>query len=151
MELRAHHLLCLPMYRGHGYSEDFCMHMNEMIRRIRVREAAFRILASPDEVCTRCPHLLAPEGAEKTRPAAGVSGAGERRCDEEERICRRDILLLDGFGLTGGRSYGREELREKVLSGLTEELFRESCGTCTWYVQGFCSYEMWRDNFTELF
>ena len=36
MELRAHHLLCIPMYQGHGYSKEFCAHMVEVIERMPI-------------------------------------------------------------------------------------------------------------------
>ena len=57
MELRAHHLLCIPMYQGHGYSEEFCVHMAEVIKKIRTTDEPIRPLASPDVVCECCPNL----------------------------------------------------------------------------------------------
>ena len=35
-ELRVHHLLCIPMYRGNGYSDEFCRNMQEMIAALKV-------------------------------------------------------------------------------------------------------------------
>jgi hypothetical protein len=122
------------MYQGHGYSEGFCAHMEEVIDRIRTTQEEICPVASPDEVCSCCPNLR-PEG----------------RCDHEERTAAKDQMLLNAFGLTDHQVYERKALKEQVLSEMTEELFERSCGKCQWHEQGLCSYKLWKENFTEYF
>lgn len=138
MELRAHHLLCLPMYQGHGYSEAFCAHMEKVIERIRSTEEPIRPLAFPDEICIGCPHLQQSSGQ-------------NRSCDDEVKIFKKDSALLENFGLSCEREYSRDELKKTVLSHMTAEVFETSCGKCEWKRQGLCSYKMWKNNFENFF
>lgn len=155
MELRAHHLLCIPMYQGHGYSEGFCTHMTEIIKRIKNTEEVFRPLASPDEVCSQCPNLQPPvqrsgdDGSKQ--PESDILELKGRRCDHEEKTSGKDRMLLESFGLVCGEKYGREELRETVLSHMTEGIFDRSCGKCRWHEQGLCSFSLWQKNFRAFF
>lgn len=155
MELRAHHLLCIPMYQGHGYSEGFCAHMSEVINRIKTSEEVFRPLASPDEICSHCPNLQPPvqlpENDGSAKRESEIPELKNRYCDHEKNTSRKDAILLENFGLICGRYYRREELRETVLSHMTEEIFDRSCGKCQWHEQGLCSFELWRNNFREFF
>lgn len=167
MELRAHHLLCIPMYQGYGYSEEFCAHMEKMIERIKTTEEPIRPLASPDEVCTHCPHLQpakprqgnarmteAQPGTESDRaetPESALPFLKNRYCEHEEQTSRKDSHLLESFGLCCGREYGREELKQTVLANMTEETFQKSCGRCEWLKQGLCSFRLWKDHFKTCF
>ncbi|MDO4321116.1 MAG: DUF1284 domain-containing protein [Lachnospiraceae bacterium] len=155
MELRTHHLLCIPMYQGHGYSEAFCEHMAKVIETIKETEEAIRPLASPDVVCTRCPHLQPPapeeESSRREKPESELLFLRNRYCDREKQISRKDSRLLESLGLCCGREYGREELKRTVLSHMTEEIFNASCGKCEWLQQGLCSFSMWKVNFKKYF
>lgn len=155
MELRAHHLLCIPMYQGHGYSEEFCAHMEKVIEKIRTTTEPIRPLASPDEVCTHCPNLQPPvseqESSRDMKPESELQVLRNRYCEHEMQTSGKDLRLLESFGLCCGREYGREELKQTVLAHMTEETFHASCGKCDWLKQGLCSFWLWQDNFKECF
>ena len=160
MELRAHHLLCMPMYSGHGYSEDFCRHMEEVIKIVRMGNVKLRILASPDEVCSSCPNLQPPSEEQRDLEGARMNlslirskdGRLTRRsCKHETKTAEKDSMLLQAFGLTEGTVYSIAKLAETVKNNMTEESFEKSCHKCSWREQGLCSYQMWQEGFDRLF
>ena len=137
MKLRAHHLLCIPMYQGKGYSEGFCSHMEDMIGRIKAGEAEFLISASPDDICAGCPHLC--------------SDSGGLACEEEKKISQKDMELTMRWKMQGGRVYKRPEMKNMVIQNMSEEVFRHSCGNCEWLEKGLCSYSLWKEKFDQCF
>ena len=160
IELRAHHLLCMPMYSGHGYSEDFCMHMSEVINCLHEGNVKLRILLTPDEVCSHCPNLqpaslaetdLEGEKLDWSKIRSEDPRVAGRSCKHEARTSNKDSMLLDAFGLTGGQIYTIEELVATVQKIMTEAVFEKSCGKCSWREQGLCNYKMWQDHFPKLF
>jgi hypothetical protein len=120
------------MYQGHGYSEGFCAHMEEVIKKIRTTDEAITPLSSPDDVCSHCPHLQ-PDG----------------RCDHEDRTSAKDKMLLESFGLTDRQIYLRADLKNQVLAHMNQQIFDKSCSKCSWHQQGLCSFELWQQNFKE--
>ena len=160
MELRAHHLLCMPMYSGHGYSEEFCRHMEEVIKIVGRGKVKLRILASPDEVCSSCPNLQPPSEEQfdlegKLMNPALIRSKDERvarrSCKHETKTAEKDSMLLQAFGLTEGAAYSMAELAETVKKNMTEVSFEKSCQKCSWREQGLCSYQMWKEGFDRLF
>lgn len=155
MELRAHHLLCIPMYQGHGYSEEFCVHMAEVIKKIRTTDEPIRPLVSPDVVCECCPNLQKghAEGACLPNNADGQTEVylPDCACEHEARTSQKDRDLLECFGLNRGQTYNRDELKKIVLAHMTEETFLASCGKCEWREQGLCSFKLWQKNFEDCF
>lgn len=160
IELRAHHLLCMPMYSGHGYSEDFCEHMSEVIAYLHTGKPDLRILPSPDEVCSHCPNLqpvsekqqdLEGEKIDWTLIRSEDTRVAGRSCKHESRTSSKDSMLLNAFGLTGGKVYTIKELVDTVQKNMTEEVFEKSCGNCSWRKQGLCNYRMWQEHFPKLF
>lgn len=160
VELRAHHLLCMPMYSGHGYSEGFCEHMSEVIDYLHTGKPKLRIMPSPDEVCSHCPNLQPVSDAKVDLEGNDLNWelvrsedprVAGRSCKHEARTSAKDSMLLDAFGLTGGVEYTIEELIATVQKNMTEAVFEKSCGKCSWREQGLCNYEMWQDHFPKLF
>ena len=54
MELRYHHLLCLPRFEGEGYSNDFCKNMANIKKRYNNEKIT--LVEHCDEVCAHCPN-----------------------------------------------------------------------------------------------
>ena len=54
MELRYHHILCLPRFEGKGYSNDFCKNMQKIKDRYEKQEVTF--VEHCDDVCSCCPN-----------------------------------------------------------------------------------------------
>lgn len=75
LRIRAHHLNCIPRFKGNGYSEEFCRNMHKIKERIE-RGAEYEIVFSADDVCAFCPNLI-----------DGV-------CIDEEKVLRYDKLSI---------------------------------------------------------
>ena len=57
--LRPHHLLCTQGYSGHGYSEAFVEHMNDVVHQLReVPGTKIQLTFSTDTLCSCCPNKL---------------------------------------------------------------------------------------------
>lgn len=160
LELRAHHLLCMPMYSGHGYSEEFCRHMSEVIGWLHEGKVKLRILPTPDEVCSHCPNLQPRSEEEEdlegnrlnwSKVRSDDPRVAGRSCKHEARTSAKDSMLLEAFGLTGGKIYAIDDLITTVQKNMTEAVFEKACGKCSWREQGLCSYDMWKEHFPRLF
>lgn len=77
MRLRYHHLLCLPRFRGEGYSEDFCRNMQEIKSRFRTEKHEFT--AGCDDVCACCPN--------------NIGGS----CRDERKVRRYDLAVKNAL------------------------------------------------------
>lgn len=57
LHLRAHHLLCIQNYRGHGYSSGFNNKMKSVIAALQnVSGAEVLLIRGADDLCRSCPH-----------------------------------------------------------------------------------------------
>ena len=81
--LRPHHLLCTQGYSGHGYSEAFVEHMNDVVHQLReVPGTKIQLTFSTDTLCSCCPNKL-----------------GTDLCDTQEKVKRYDRKTVEYFGL----------------------------------------------------
>ena len=69
--LRFHHLLCLPLFEGKGYSDSFSANMAMIKGRVESTEEEITFICDFDSVCENCPNksekgcLLNGNGGEK--------------------------------------------------------------------------------------
>jgi len=58
IEIRAHHLVCIPRFYNGGYSEDFAQNMKEICLHIRENpEVKIKVIVGEmDHLCDKCPH-----------------------------------------------------------------------------------------------
>ena len=58
IEIRAHHLLCIPRFYSGGYDENFAKNMKETIQIIRENpNTKIKVLVGElDNLCHECPH-----------------------------------------------------------------------------------------------
>lgn len=58
MKIRAHHLLCIPRFRGGGYSKEAGRHLRSTCKSIRENpEKKIRVVMECDDICLKCPHF----------------------------------------------------------------------------------------------
>ena len=128
--LRAHHLLCIPLFRGHGYSDGFGRNMAEQIEWLRAHaDEEVVLVCGPDVICRKCPHLK-----------------DEKFCREaDDRVTEKDRRLCKALCLKEGR-YTFRALLETAGERVTEEIFTESCKNCEWKKKGLCSWQEYREN-----
>lgn len=129
-KLRVHHLLCIPLFRGYGYSDGFCKNMESMIHTLeRNIDEPLYAVCSPDIICAGCPNLT-PQNTCRT---SGVS------------VQKKDRALAEALGIIPGQKYTYRGLKAIAAKNLTEEIFVDSCKNCEWYAKGLCSFAKWVD------
>ena len=124
--IRGHHLFCMALFSGHGYSEAFSQNMSAVIESLQKSES-LRLNAGPDEICARCPNLLPGGGC-----ALGT-----------EDVSRRDKAAFSALGAAPGEELTWQQARERLLA-LDGERFQQVCGGCRWAEEGLCSLALLR-------
>lgn len=73
IKLRYHHLMCIPRYRGNGYSEEFCENLNRIKKELKNNH--YTLVEECDDVCLSCPN--------------NING----KCRDEEKVSRYDRMV----------------------------------------------------------
>ncbi|MDO5541293.1 MAG: DUF1284 domain-containing protein [Eubacteriales bacterium] len=145
--LRIHHLLCIPLFVGEGYSGGFSRNMAAVIRTLKDNaDQPLAAAAGPDMICRGCPNLEEDGICVNSRLIKETSVHG----NDKSLLCgvdKKDMELAKHVGITPGCSYTFREMMEMAREKVTKEIFEESCGNCQWYLRGLCSYEKWSDAF----
>ncbi|MDE6470925.1 MAG: DUF1284 domain-containing protein [Eubacterium sp.] len=73
MKIRYHHLMCIPRYKGEGYSREFC----ENLRKVKesIHEEDYTLVDCCDDICLFCPN--------------NENGI----CKDSEKVSRYDTLV----------------------------------------------------------
>lgn len=126
--IRVHHLLCIPLFKGYGYSDSFCRNMAERIQELREdADAPLTAVCKADMICENCPNLTP-----------------EHTCrSSKESVIRKDRELALALGILENSRYTWRKLTGLAAGKLTKEMFEHSCRNCDWYAAGLCSYEGW--------
>lgn len=126
LKLRAHHLVCLRLFRGLGYNEAFVSRMQEVASRMKTRpDERLKLTEGADDICAACPN----------HTAESMCALGEKD------IILRDRHALDALGLRVGSAYSFAEVDRLFKMKMTEEAFEAVCGGCRWKEAGVCTYE----------
>lgn len=129
--LRVHHVLCLPLFVGEGYSDSFSINMAKKKKWIwRHPREKLWVVCGPDMICGDCPNLV-------LEPAPFCKNG-------DNHAAVKDRELLEILGILENGLYSWMELLEAAASHMTEERFDASCGSCQWYEEGLCSYGKWQ-------
>ena len=123
---RVHHILCTDLYTGKGYDDAFCRNMTAFVTALKTNpKQKVCLVTAADALCENCPYL-----------------SSEGFCQNgNNHVHKKDKQLLDIFHLTENREYTYQQLLQAAGMYLTEEKFKESCQSCTWYQQGICRYK----------
>ena len=79
-ELRFHHLLCLPLFQGKGYSDGFSVNMQSVKDRLESEDTAVRFVCSGDMICQHCPN--------RTEDGCLLDGCGGTVAQKDSEVCR---------------------------------------------------------------
>ena len=125
MRLRAHHLLCLALFGGAGYDDCFTANMRRIKRNLDgCSETVVELLDELDDVCRCCPNN---EGAQCRLGA--------------EDVRQKDHAVLRSLMSRTGEKRLFADWQQRLKLHITEERFWQCCGTCRWYLGGFCRYD----------
>ena len=123
LHLRPHHLLCMQLFCGYGYSAAFSEQMRSIISSLRTCPAQrISLVFGPDDLCRACPHLK-----------DGACSMGDASVLSMDHAAARALSLHEA-------SYTYDALRRKLRCDLTRSGFERCCGSCSWYEKGVCSY-----------
>ncbi len=119
--LRPHHLLCTQGYSGHGYSEAFVEHMNDVVHQLReVPGTKIQLTFSTDTLCSCCPNKR-----------------GTDLCDTQEKVKRYDRKTVEYFGLEE-KEYDYQALIREIDAKATPEMLADICRDCCWFPISAC-------------
>lgn len=122
IELRAHHLLCLPGYKGHAYNKEHSNSWARVSQSLKqYPDIRVKIVSGRDTLCTTCPN----------------NETAKSRCNETI------LALLDNkvkmlLNLTENITYRYEELQKALKEIMTVKKHETLCGSCHWRIYGLC-------------
>lgn len=118
LTLRGHHLLCLPRFRGSGYSQAFTDNMWRIINTLKKEpQQVVRLTDTADDICASCPH--------RTDSACALE-------DEEKRVHKRDLQVLTLLGLESGACVPYVMVHKQLHTMMNRPLFKKTCHGCRW-------------------
>jgi len=136
MRLRAHHLLCIPGFRGLGYDEKFIQGMKRVVQKIRENpKLEIKLIEGCDDICSACPFNI--DGCCENEVVGG-----------EERVRERDRQVAVRLDIKAGDVLIIKEvlnlLKEKIKPGDLPVI----CKGCPWLKMGYCEEGLKKiDNF----
>jgi len=126
LTLRPHHILCRLGFVGYGYSPEFVIEMERIVRTLASGRVKTIILRNGfDNVCRACPH----QDDECSPAHLGSRGNAAQEFD------RRTLRALK---LKLGHPYPLPEINARIAA-LTPEQFHEICKGCEWQLLGACA------------
>lgn len=130
--LRFHHLLCLPLFEGKGYSDDFSVNMARVKERAESSEEEIEFICGFDSICAGCPNK------------------SEKGCllneDSGENIEDKDRYIAELLGVESGFAAQYKTALKMAAEKIDKEEFEKICGQCRWCKAGICGFEKWRWN-----
>ena len=130
--LRFHHLLCLPLFEGKGYSDGFSANMASIKERAENSGEEINFICDFDSICENCPNK------------------SEKGCllneDSAENIEDKDRYIMKLFGVESGFAASYKNALSLALERIDEEEFEKICGNCRWCKTGIFGFEKWREN-----
>jgi hypothetical protein len=129
-ELRFHHLLCLPLFQGKGYSDGFSVNMQSVKDRLESEDTAVRFVCSGDMICQHCPN--------RTEDGCLLDGCGGTVAQKDSEVCR--FSEIECHSVENYRS-----ALTRLRSKMDKKAFDILCSECRWAKLGLCSFEKWRE------
>ncbi len=127
LKIRPHHILCMRAYSGNGYSEEFKIKIEGIIKEIQAYNEFLQVdnlkeeikevelVFYTDSICEKCPNKL-----------------GENLCSSQEKVNLLDFKVINHFNLKEG-VYNYKDLEDLVYGSINECIFDDICKECEWY------------------
>lgn len=114
VQLRPHHLLCIQLFEGKGYSPEFTDNMYEVINRL-TDSSDIMLNSSCDTLCSKCPNSKG------------------NVCETEEKIRIYDTNVLNTCSLEQGYVYSWDYASEIAKKQILEKgIIQDICIDCGW-------------------
>lgn len=75
IKIRYHHLMCIPRYKGKGYSLEFCKNMERV--KASLKNNNYILVDCCDDICCFCPN--------------NIGG----KCADDEKVKKYDLFVKD--------------------------------------------------------
>ncbi len=118
IEIRAHHLLCIPRFYHGGYDKNFAENMKAVCQYTR-KNPLYKvkiIIAKPDVLCKKCPHLF------------------EGRCVQSEKIGKwvdsQDVKVAEYLNLKPNSVHIAREVFNLSMEKVNEKTIKFVCEGC---------------------
>lgn len=119
IRIRAHHLLCIQGYQGHGYNKEFEKNMDKIVKQLEsFPEQELEIIAECDDICFRCPHNVDELCRADTNP--------------HMRVNDMDMFVLEKLDLKEETIDSAQNLFNLVNEKLDNFDVQQICGSCSW-------------------
>ncbi len=123
LNLRAHHLLCLPGYEGKGYDGQHKTSWDTISEQLKEHPDTFvRITDGKDDLCKNCPNAVGKNG---------------KRCNSDF-LATLDEKVKGLLNIATGTIMTWQEYMQKVFSIMNKDNHKELCGKCEWRKYGLC-------------
>ncbi|MCE5214479.1 MAG: DUF1284 domain-containing protein [Methanobacterium sp.] len=119
IKIRAHHLLCIQGFQGYGYSPEFQINLEKVIKFLKNHpNSCLKVVAEADVICESCPNL---------------EGGCCNRYLHSNSIQSMDIQVLKKLGIADGHIEQVGSLFSQVKDALNKvEDVKDICGNCSW-------------------
>lgn len=128
LTLRFHHLLCLPLFEGKGYSDSFSQNMGKIKKIAETTKEQIRFICDFDSVCRSCPNK---------------SESGCLLNEGKDKIEEKDARIAGLLDVKSGFETDYKTALGLAAEKIHKDEFDELCGQCRWYKAGVCSFEKW--------
>ncbi|MCK4904739.1 DUF1284 domain-containing protein [bacterium] len=118
IKIRAHHLLCIQAFQGHGYSKDFVINMSKIIKDFKNPNREIEIIAECDAICLYCPY--------------NIENICKKNADSLEKIKNMDMQVLKKSGLRNGAKVKAKDILLLLKTKLRGPYIEDICGDCEW-------------------
>ena len=123
IEMRPHHLLCLPGYKGYGYDKKHSNSWDRVSASLKqYPDMRVKIVSGRDTLCTTCPN----------------DGSKGTNCNAK-RLTALDEQVKNLINIKDNVVYRFNELMDNVKEVMTPEKHKELCGSCQWRSKGLCN------------
>ena len=130
--LRFHHLCCMPLFSGKGYSDEFTENMWSVKTNLEKENSLVELTSGCDSICEKCPNRQ-----------NGNYCIKNGRINEDVILKDREISAFLGMG----ENYTDEffTIMQTAYDKFTAETFGKFCGRCKWGEMGLCGYYKWKE------
>lgn len=134
IDLRPHHFLCLPGYKGYAYSKEHANNWDKIsIQVLHNPNTKVKIVEGNDTLCLNCPNAT----------NKGI------KCNQN-LITELDNKVMQLLGLVTGQVYNYSKVLDNLKQILNPQKHAELCNGCHWRNIGLCKDTFNKTNETIL-
>ena len=117
MNLRAHHILCIQKFTGHGYNETFTFYMQKVVDKLKANPLnTICIKKGCDDLCERCPNNIG------------------NKCSTLDKVSLMDDKVIEICNLNYDKNYIWNDIKNNLKETILKtDKFNDVCKDCEWF------------------